>query len=166
MERSRTPRLSWRGPLLRPLRFGAVGLSCSGVQFAVLVALVQFGLSHYLANVAAIVVATQANFLLSSAVIWPDRSLAGRSAGARPYLRRLAAFNLTSGGTLLLNEAVFVLALHLAPYVIAAVCGIAVAAPVNYLIEHYLIFRGPKPDEGTSQHAPARLRLRRLPGLQ
>ena len=65
----------WRHPLLRPVRFGAVGAACSGVQLAVLLALQRV---HYL---------------------------------------------------------------------VAALCGIAVAAPVNYLIEHYLVFR-PRPAPG------------------
>ncbi|HET7035135.1 MAG TPA: GtrA family protein [Thermomicrobiaceae bacterium] len=132
-------RARWRHPLLRPLRFGAVGLACSGVQLAVLVTLVELGLRHDVANLAALLVSTQASFLLSAAFIWPDRPLAARAAGR--WLRRLLAFNLTSFATLLLNEVVYLLALPHAHYVVAAICGIAVAAPANYLIEHYLVFR-------------------------
>lgn len=135
----------WRHPLLRPVRFGAVGAACSGVQLAVLLALVELGLRHDLANFIALLVSTQASFLLSAAFIWPDRPLAGRAPGS--WLQRLLAFNLTSFATLLLNEGVYLLALQRVHYLVAALCGIAVAAPVNYLIEHYLVFR-PRPAPG------------------
>ena len=152
----RAPRL-----LARPMRFGAVGLACSGVQLGLLAGFVQLGVSHNPANLIALGLSTQINFLLSSLIIWPDRPV--RAYRVRTILQRLIAFNGISITTLLINESVFALADQFMPYLLAGVCGIAVAAPINYLVEHFLIFRT---HEGRSKNDAPAQRLRRLPGLQ
>ena len=146
--------------LARPARFGAVGLTCSALQLGLLAAIIQLGISHDPANLLALGISTQCNFLLSSLIIWPDRPVT--SDRIRTNLRRLIAFNGISVTTLLINEAVFAIADHSMPYILAGVLGIAVAAPVNYLVEHFLIFRK---NEGTPRHESPAQRLRRLPGL-
>jgi putative flippase GtrA len=147
--------------LARPLRFGAVGLTCSAVQLGLLAAFIRLGARHDPANLFALGLSTQLNFLLSALVIWPDRPVT--SNRVRTILRRLIAFNAGSITTLLLNEGVFATADQFMPYLLAGVCGIAVAAPINYVIEHVFIFRA---HEGTSSHEAPAQPLRRLPGLQ
>ena len=91
-------RLGWigrgRARLARPIRFAAVGLVSSAVQLGCLAALVQFGVSHDPANFAALLTSAQVNFLLSAAVIWPDRPTSIREPGR--LLQRLVAFNAMS----------------------------------------------------------------------
>lgn len=147
--------------LARPLRFGAVGLTCSGAQLGMLAAFIQLGMRHDLANMLALALSTQLNFLLSSLVIWPDRPVT--TDRARTILQRLVAFNAISFTTLLINEGVFAVSDRFLPYLIAGICGIAVAAPINYLIEHFFIFRS---HEGNTEHDAPAQRLHRLPGLQ
>ncbi len=116
---------------------------------------------HDPANLLALTLSTQLNFLLSTLIIWPDRPVT--SHRILTTLQRLIAFNGISLTTLLVNEGVFAVADRFLPYLVAGVCGIAIAAPINYLVEHFLIFRSP---EGTSNHDAPTQRLRRLPGLQ
>jgi len=146
--------------LARPLRFGAVGLTCSAIQLGLLAAFVHLGVRHDPANFIALALSTQFNFLLSSLIIWPDRPVS--SERVKTIAQRLIAFNAISITTLLINEGVFAVADRFMPYLLAGVLGIAVAAPINYFIEHFLIFRTP---EGTPTHEAPRQRLRRLPGL-
>jgi putative flippase GtrA len=154
--------------LARPIRFGVVGAGSAAVQLGMLAALVQLGVRHELANILALATSTQVNFLLSAIVIWPDRPTSPRAM--RTLLRRLASFNGMSITTILINEGVFALAIHAVPYLAAGLCGIAVAAPVNYLAGHYLIFR-PRVTDDQDDHErkqaddPGHVRLRRLPGL-
>lgn len=147
--------------LARPMRFGAVGLACSGAQLGMLAAFVQLGMRHDLANMLALAFSTQLNFLLSSLIIWPDRPVTRDRT--RAILQRLVAFNAISFTTLLINEGVFAVSDRFLPYLIAGICGIAVAAPINYLIEHFFIFRT---REGNTEHEAPTQRLRRLPSLQ
>ncbi|MGA7672005.1 MAG: GtrA family protein [Nitrolancea sp.] len=147
--------------LARPLRFGAVGLTCSAVQLGLLAVFVHLGVRHDPANLIALALSTQFNFLLSSLIIWPDRPVTRDRV--RTITHRLIAFNGISLTTLLINEGVFAVADRFMPYLLAGVCGIAIAAPINYLVEHFLIFRT---FEGTTQNETPGQRLRRLPGLQ
>lgn len=154
----------FRGPLRllsRPLRFGAVGLTCSGLQLALLAGFIQLGMSHDPANLLALGISTQVNFLLSSLIIWPDRPVTTRHV--RTISRRLIAFNGISITTLLINQGVFAVADRFMPYLLAGICGIAVAAPINYLVEHVLIFRS---HEGTPTNEAPSQPLRRLPSVQ
>ncbi len=147
--------------LARPARFGVVGLTCSALQLGLLAGFIQVGLRHDPANLLALGISTQGNFLLSSLIIWPDRHVT--SQRMRTTVRRLLGFNGISITTLLINEAVFAVSDHFVPYLLAGMLGIAVAAPINYLVEHFLIFRT---HEGTPHHETPAQRLRRLPGLQ
>ena len=150
-----------RQMLRRPFRFGAVGVTCSGAQLGLLAAFIHLGMPHDPANLVALAVSTQLNFLLSSLVIWPDRPVTVDRA--RTILQRIIVFNAISLTTLVINESVFALADRFLPYLLAGVCGIAVAAPINYLVEHFLIYRS---HEGTTHDETPSQRLRRLPGLQ
>jgi len=147
--------------MARPARFGLVGVSCSGAQLGCLALLIRLGIGHNPANMTALIGSMQLNFALSARFIWPDRSVTIRNA--RSLTQRLLVFNVASLATLLLNEGVFALVDRFVPYLIAALCGIAVAAPLNYLIGHYLIFRSNEGDPPDGRHA---LRLRRLSGIQ
>jgi putative flippase GtrA len=147
--------------LARPARFVLVGATCSAVQLGCLAALIHLGLSHNPANIGALIFSTQVNFVLSSLIIWPDRPVSAHRI--RTIAQRLVAFNGMSLATVLINEGVFAVADHFVPYLIAGGCGIAVAAPINFLVGHYLIFRTHGGDHSDGQHS---LRLRRLPGIQ
>lgn len=134
-----------RGSIRRPLRFALVGVTCSGVQLGCLALGVWLGVAQVAANLLALLCATEVSFALSSAFIWPDRR------GQRGWQRQLVTFNLTSVGTNLINESVFAFAAGHLPYLLAGAGGIAVAAPANYLISHYLVFRRP-----ADRRSPAR----------
>ncbi|MBX6342936.1 MAG: GtrA family protein [Thermomicrobiaceae bacterium] len=141
-------------------RFAAVGLACGALQLGLLAGLVRLGAPHVLANLAALVLSTQVNFLLSAALIWPERSTLSQPPSV--VLARLVGFNATAAATTLLNEAVFAAAFRVVPYLVAGAAGIAVAAPINYLVQHGLIFQR---HEGKPAHEPRRLDLRRPAGL-
>jgi len=145
----------------RSMRFVLVGLTCSGVQLGSLAALIHLGLSHDPANIVALIFSTQVNFLLSSLIIWPDRPVTAHRL--QTITQRIIAFNGMSLATMLINEGVFAVVDHFVPYLIAGVCGIAIAAPINFIVGHYLIFRTHQGDRSDGQHP---LRLHRLSGLQ
>ncbi len=144
----------------RLARFCGVGLACGALQLALLAGFVRLGAPHVLANLAALVLSTQVNFLLSAALIWPERSTLSQPPGV--VFARLLGFNATAVATTLLNEAVFAAALRVVPYLVAGAAGIAVAAPINYLVQHGLIFQR---HERKSAHEPRRLDLHRHAGL-
>lgn len=123
----------------RPLRFAVVGGTCAGLQIGSLAGLVAVGLPHLLANLLALMLATQVNFVLSATVTWADRPTNWRATG--DFARRVAAFNAMCAGTLLLNEGVFAAGERALPYLLAGLLGVAVAAPANYAISHFGIFR-------------------------
>ena len=150
-----------RARLARPARFVAVGLVSSAVQLGCLATLVQLGAGHDPANVVALLTAAQVNFLLSAAVIWPDRPTSIREPDRLP--QRLVAFNAMSATTMLINEGVFAASVHVVPYLLAGVAGIGVAAPINYVVGHYLIFHR---REGDDEDGAQPVGGRRLAGLQ
>jgi putative flippase GtrA len=134
--------------LARPARFGLVGVTCGIAQLTCLTLLIHVGLGHGPANFAALLGSVQLNFALSTRIIWPDRPITTRKT--RRLTQRFLGFNVASLGTLLINEGVFILADRFMLYLLAALCGIAVAAPLNYLIGHYLIFRPPEGDRSAA----------------
>jgi putative flippase GtrA len=147
--------------LARPARFGLVGVTCAIAQLSCLTLLIHLGIGHSPANLVALIGSVQLNFALSTRVIWSDRPVTTRKA--RRLAQRFVGFNAASLATLLINEGVFILTDRFTHYLLAAICGIAVAAPLNYLLGHYLIFRSHGSDPPDDCHP---LHLRRLSGIQ
>ena len=127
---ARTPRL---------IRFGAVGSTCALLQLAVLGVLGHVGLELHIANVVAFILSTQFNFALSSAITWRDRR--GLHNSRRNVARRLAGYNALALGSLLINQAVFAVALPHLPYLAAGVVGILAGMLLTYAISGQLLFR-------------------------
>src|SRR5213078_1846300 len=98
----------------RPMRFGFVGGTCAALQLGVLFGLVHLGLERHGANVLAFLLSTQVNFALSSIVTWRDRQppVSGRATVAA----QLASYNAMALVTLLVNQAVFGVAVAVAHY--------------------------------------------------
>ncbi len=127
---ARTPRL---------IRFGAVGSTCAILQLLALGLLRQLGLELHVANVIAFILSTQVNFALSSAITWRDRR---HPQGSRQGMaRRLAGYNVLALGSLLINQAVFAVALPHVPYLVAGVGGILSGMLLTYAISGQLLFR-------------------------
>ena len=123
----------------RPLRFGFVGGTCAALQLGILFGLVHLGLEQHAANVLAFLLSTQGNFVLSSSITWHERR--GQARGHGGSGGRLASYNAMALGTLLINQAVFAVAVHATHYLVASALGIVVAALLNYLVSGALIFR-------------------------
>jgi putative flippase GtrA len=127
---ARTPRL---------IRFGAVGSTCALLQLLALGVLGHLGLELHVANILAFILSTQVNFALSSAITWRDRRMLRTTPGNAA--RRLAGYNALALGSLLINQAVFAVALPHAPYLVAGVAGILAGMLLTYAISGQLLFR-------------------------
>jgi putative flippase GtrA len=123
----------------RPLRFGFVGGTCAALQLGILFVLVHLGLEQHAANILAFLLSTQGNFVLSSSITWHERR--GIAPTRSTAAARLASYNAMALGTLLVNQAVFTLAVHATHYLVASALGIVVAALLNYLVSGAVIFR-------------------------
>jgi len=123
----------------RLIRFAFVGAICAAVQLSCLSALVTLGLEKQVANIIAIVLSTEVNIFLSRQITWRDRHAPG--APVHTLWRALVTHHALLASTLVINEAVFALASHRLPYLIAGVCGIAAAAITNYVGSNRMIFR-------------------------
>ena len=126
----------------RPLRFAIVGCTTGAVQLGVLAILVSLGLHPLLANGVAFAFSAQMNFVLSQTFTWRDRNR-GEPEG-RGLVGRWAAFHACISGAAVVNLAVFALAMHVAPHLLAAVLGILSGASLNFLTNDRLTFRHAK----------------------
>ena len=123
----------------RPLRFAIVGGATGMLQLGVLGVLVSVGLQPLLANAAAFALSAQMNFVLSQTFTWHDRSNGEAERGS--LFGRWAAFHACISGGAVANLAVFALAMHVAPHLLAAVLGIVAGASLNFLTNDRLTFR-------------------------
>jgi putative flippase GtrA len=124
--------------LLRVRLFRACGTSAvSGpTQLGVYLLLRHLAWPPPAANAGALLVATQVSFILSCAVIWPDRGGAWTK-----ILRRWVAFQGSAGATSVLNLLVFVALLKTLPDLPAVCVASGVGAIVCYVLNDRLIFR-------------------------
>lgn len=148
-------------PLVRLVRFGVVG--ASGVVVNVIVAWLAFRLvfvpwwgdapyAQTAASALGIALSILTNFLLNDAWTWGDR----RAGSGRSAARRCADFYLASSVAALVQLGVFraTLALWSAPdgviagfsaaeieVAVAQLIGIAVATPLNFVLNHVWTFR-------------------------
>jgi putative flippase GtrA len=137
----------------RPLRFVLVGSICGAVQLALLALFLRGGAPVVPANVVAFLLSAQLNFVLSTLFIWHDRRAGGGMT--RGLIRRWLGFHGSIAGTAVLNQAVFVLALLVAPDLAASALGIGVAAVANFLLQDRLVFRrtaAMRDGEGSGTH--------------
>ena len=124
--------------LPRPVRFAAVGATCAALQLLGLALLVRLGVEQHVANALAFLLSTQVNFALSAAVTWRNRLAAGGSPTAVAW--RLAGYNAMALGTLVVNQAVFALALPAVHYLAASALGILAGMLLNYTVSGRVIF--------------------------
>jgi putative flippase GtrA len=100
------------------------------IQLSVLQLLTARGVAPIGANVAAIFLAVQFNFVLSQHLIWLDRPV----KFTFPALgRRWLTFHLCICGTTLLNMLIFTMTLTVASDVMAAIVGISVSASLRFV---------------------------------
>jgi len=133
----------------RVVRFSFVGATCAVVQLACLFGFVKLGMEKQVANITAIIISTEVNIFLSRQITWLDRRVPG--IPIHEDWHAVIAHHVLLACTLVINEAVFALASHRLPYLIAAVCGIAAAAVTNYAGSNYMIFRAQTAAQPQSQ---------------
>jgi putative flippase GtrA len=132
----------WGGPILRWIKFNAVGAIGIFVQLGALSILTSGMQVNYLASTAlAVEAAILHNFLWHEKFTWRDRTL----ADDRRSLTRLLKFNLTTGifsiaGNVALMR-FFVGALGL-NYFLANLLTIGTCSIVNFVVSDRIVFRG------------------------
>ena len=126
----RTPRL---------VRFGFVGGTCALIQLLFLDLLVQANIELHLANATGFILSTQLNFALSSLITWRDR--VAPSDHPTSLARRLAGYNALALTSLIINQAVFTLAVNAIHYLAAATLGILAGMLLTYVVSGRVIFR-------------------------
>jgi putative flippase GtrA len=137
----------------RIVRFALTGGLAALLQLGLLALFERVGWPAMLANGVAFVLATQANFVLSSAFTWSDRPLDEAGLSGR-WLRYHAAV----AGSAVLNMAVFAAADRVLPTLVASALGIAAATACNYASGDLLVFRPAAPPPPLAVAAPVPLR--------
>jgi putative flippase GtrA len=140
----------------RAVRFGAVAVSCTLVQFVVLAWLARLGVSKIVGNGIGFVLSAQLNFMLSAHITWRDRKPQPvRSAGSA----RWARFNAVAVVALAVNELVFTTGVHAgSQLLIASAAGVVAGAAVTFTLNNFVTFRGETTGESTQ--------LERRPGRE
>lgn len=133
-------RLRWSSAA-RPLRFACTGGIAALAQLGLLDTLTDHHWAPIPANVVALLLSTQLNFVLSYLFTWGDRR--ARAASPVAVLGRWAAYQGSVGGTALLNMAVFIVTRADLHTLAASALGTAVAAVVNFFAGDRLVFRAP-----------------------
>ena len=98
----------------------------------------RLGVEQHGANALAFLLSTQVNFALSAAITWRDRLAAPGPPSA--VARRLAGYNAMALGTLVVNQAVFALALPAVHYLAASALGILAGMLINYTVSGRVFF--------------------------
>lgn len=152
----------------RFVKFALVGGSGVFVNIAVAFLCSQVALASWVdrisadrtANLVAILVSIFTNFLINDSWTWSDRA---KSSGKRSWLKRCGFYYATNGvaGALQFGVTILVISMVAAEGVyfgvsaldvraaFAALVGIAVATPLNYVINNKVTFREKKPGDLT-----------------
>lgn len=135
-------------------RFALVGLAMTVLHLAVF-RLASPWVTAEFANVAAFLLVTQVNFVVSYYWTWSSRRVPGQES-ARSLLRRAVAFNGSAAVGFGVNAAFFSLAYRVAgtPAMASAVLASAVSAAASFLLSSRVVFA-----------RPALLDADRVPGL-
>ena len=134
------PAASPRAATLRLLRACGTSAVSGPVQLGVYLALTHRAWSPAAANALALFLATQVGFVLSCAVIWPDRG------GIRARIvRRWAAFHGSALATSVLNLLLFAALLRAVPGLVAVCTASGVGAMACYILNDRLVFRAATP---------------------
>jgi putative flippase GtrA len=142
-----------RGPVLKAVSFGAIGVINTAIDFGVFwLAAQTLGLPVILANVLSWAVAVSASYTMNSSITFARES--GRKLTWRAY------FTFAASGIvgLVANTATVLIALAYLPLVIANPayqlaaakgCAVLVSFVVNFGLSHFVVFRAPRraPDE-------------------
>jgi putative flippase GtrA len=122
----------WR---LRIIRFGVVGVICTGLQEVILLALVHAHYDSKLANAIGIVAGAQLSFFLSRRLIWRDRSINNQAVA-------WTSFMVIAGSAFAASEGTFTLGQYLGlPNVAASLIGVFVATQVTWFGNNWGTFR-------------------------
>ena len=135
--------LNWllRQPLLRFAVVGALGMP---VDWGVLQAMVHWGTGPYWGRVISWLCAASFTWAGNRWFTFPERRARGLGAGAREWLRFLAA-NAVGG---LVNVGLYSVLVRFAPppfndLTVALVCGVALGLLFNFTLSRTMVFRGP-----------------------
>jgi putative flippase GtrA len=121
---------------VRPAEFLTIGGVGALFQLSVLALLKEgTGLGSW-SNAIAFLLAAQLNFVLNYAVTWRDR----RTHSPGVFVRQLAGFNVLVCAGLPVNQAVYLLADMVLPYILAGAVGIGATTLGKYLIADRWIF--------------------------
>ncbi|WP_420799560.1 GtrA family protein [Ktedonobacter robiniae] len=97
----------------RPLRFLLTGGACGMLQLRLLALLAELNIESILANILALLLAAQVNFVLSNVFTWND--CPSIRTARRTLFRRWLRFHGSIAGTTLLNQGIFIIAWALLP---------------------------------------------------
>ena len=122
----------------RPLRFACTGCAAAVVQLVLLESLTDAHWPIFAAEVAALLISTQVNFVLSYLITWGDRRLAGIRLNG--VLRRWAGYQGMVAVALGVNMAVFLVARTDLQLLVASALGTAAGAGLNYVAGDHLVF--------------------------
>lgn len=142
-----TVRRVWRAlPITRVSRFGCVGLTGVGVNYAVMflcyAALPEdAGYRYGFAAIAGALVSILTNFFLNDCWTWGDR----RTAGGASWLRRIGKYYLSSAvaGVLPWIAVIWCQATTTLDYRIATALGIAASSAISFALSNAWVFARP-----------------------
>lgn len=125
------------GRVRRPAQFAAIGAGCAAVQFGLLIAFNEGTSLGSLSNAVAFLISAELNFALNIVLTWGDRVARGPMAS----FVRFFGFNLLTLVAVSFNQAIYVVALHFVPYLVAAALGLAFTTVAKYFVADRWIFR-------------------------
>ncbi len=123
--------------LLRPAKFALLGAVCAVTQLGLLIALTERTNLGPVSNTVAFLLAAQLNFALNSAFTWRDRMQRPRVA----LVAQLLGFNVLILVAAAFNQAIYVVGLRVAPYLIAGAVGILATTIAKYFVADRWIFQ-------------------------
>ncbi len=122
---------------LRPTQFAVIGSLCGVAQLGLLAAFTERTNLGTMSNAIAFLISAQLNFVLNRAVTWRDRM------HHRPMALfvQVLEFNALTLVAVAFNQAIYLGALRVAPYLIAGAVGIGATTLAKYFIADRWIFR-------------------------
>lgn len=134
----------------RPAQFAAIGAGCAVIQLGLLIAFTERTNLGSVSNAVAFLISAQLNFVLNGAFTWRDRMHRRPMALAAQVL----GFNALTLVAVVFNQAIYLVGLRFAPYLVAGAVGIGATTLAKYFIADRWIFRTRKHALGATVRRP------------
>jgi putative flippase GtrA len=123
--------------MLRPAQFATIGAVCAVVQLGLLAVFTERTNFGSVSNAVAFLISAQLNFALNSALTWRDRM------HRRPMalFAQALGFNALILVAVVFNQAIYLVAVRLTPYLVAGAVGLGATTLAKYFIADRWIFR-------------------------